>query len=99
MVGAASHFPPNFFLHDEAGSDQTAQMEGQGRGRYVEARLDLPDIEALGRRADQQPKDIEPGQVAQLAQAPRSEVTIHAATLGSDRMNNNDKTSFMVISA
>src|SRR5882757_2558883 len=56
-------------------------MKGQGRRRHAETGLDVADLHAIQATPDQQPVDVQPGKVAQLRQALRSEFAVHELNL------------------
>ena len=82
VLGPADHRAARFFLRDEAGANQSAQMKGERRGRYVEAALDIGDVEAVQSGPNQEPINVQSGQIAQFGQATRSELAIHACIYG-----------------
>src|SRR5467141_1675236 len=80
ILSAASHRAPVFFLGNEACADQPAQMKRERGGRHVETGLDIGDVEAGRSGANQEPINVQSGQIAQFGQAPRSKLAIHAST-------------------
>ena len=78
VLSATDHRAPNLLLRNEARADQPAQMKGERRGRYVETSLDICDVEAGRPGANQEPINVQPGQIAQFGQTTRSEFAIHA---------------------
>ncbi len=80
VLSAASHRAPVFFLGNEACVNQPAQMKGERGGRYVETGLNIGDVEAGRSGANQEPINVQAGQIAQFGQAARSELAIHAST-------------------
>ena len=80
VLSAADHGAPVFFLRDKACANQPAQMKGECGGRYVETGLDIGDVEAGRSGPDQEPINVQPGQIAQFGETARSELAIHAFT-------------------
>src|SRR4029077_2837946 len=94
----ASSRPPALFLGNHPCPDEAAEMKGQGRRRDAKTGLDVADLHAIQATPDQQPVDVQPGQVAQLRQALRSEFAVHELNLPERFAINNYIPSFMGVS-
>ena len=71
VLSAANHRAPGFFLRHKASSNQPAQVEGQRGGRDVETGLNISDVKPRRSRPNQEPIDVQSGQIAQFGQAAR----------------------------
>ena len=80
ILSAADNSAPVPFLADETCANEAAQMKGERGGRYVETGLDIADIEAGGAGPNQEPINVQSGQIAQFGQAARGELAIHPST-------------------
>jgi len=99
MFDAANHFAADFLLRDKTHVDQPAQMKRQCRSRYIEARLNLADVQAGRSSTDQQPVDIKARQIAQFGQTSCGKSTIHTNKLRPRTIKSNYNPSFIVMMA
>src|SRR5689334_7670415 len=81
VLGSTDHAAPDLFLCDQAGVDQTSKMKRQSRCGQVEASLYLADAEAAGAGANQQPVNVQTGQVAEFGKAAGGQFPVHMRTI------------------
>lgn len=77
ILRRATHHSSFPLLCDEAGGDETAQMEGERRGRHAEMGLQFANSEASATCSDEQTNNLQAGGIAKFSQASGSGVDVH----------------------
>ena len=68
-------------LLDKTGSNETAKVEGEGRGRHAKSRLQFPYRQAVAARLNQQADNPQPGRVSEFGEATRGNIDVHPETI------------------
>ena len=97
VLGPANNLPPDLFLRDEAATNQASQMKGQSRCRQVETGLYFADVEAWRAGPNEEPIDVQAGQVAQFGEAACGEFSVHGAQNIARQGIYNHITGFIVV--
>ena len=66
---------------DKTGSNETAKVEGEGRGRHAKSRLQFPYRQAVAARLNQQADNLQPGRVSEFGEATRGNIDVHPETI------------------
>ena len=64
-------------LLDKTGSNETAKVEGEGRGRHAKSRLQFPYRQAVAARLNQQADNLQAGRVSEFGEATRGNIDVH----------------------
>jgi hypothetical protein len=67
-------------LPDKTGRDETAKVEGKGRGRHAKSRLHFPYRQAIAACLNEQADNLQPGRVSQLSETTRGNIDVHPET-------------------
>jgi hypothetical protein len=68
-------------LLDKTGSNETAKVEGEGRGRHAKSPLQFPYRQAVAARLNQQAENLQPGRVSEFGEATRGNIDVHPETI------------------